>query len=55
MSLIFSDQKGIIDEMKHEYHEGKQVRDKFERTMTALFRAPKPAKKEPKPKLEKKD
>jgi hypothetical protein len=35
--------------MKHEYREGHAVREEFERTMTALFRAPKPAeRKQPK-------
>jgi hypothetical protein len=34
-----------------EYREGKEVREEFERTMTALFRAPKPTeRKEPKKK-----
>jgi hypothetical protein len=27
--------------MKHEYNTGKDAREKFERTMTALFRVPK--------------
>jgi hypothetical protein len=32
-----------------EYREGKEVREEFERTMTALFRAPKPTeRKQPK-------
>jgi hypothetical protein len=31
--------------MKREYQSGKEAREKFERTMTALFRAPKTAKK----------
>jgi hypothetical protein len=32
-----------------EYREGTQVREEFERTMTALFRAPKPTeRKQPK-------
>ncbi len=32
-----------------EYREGHQVREEFERTMTALFRAPKPTeRKQPK-------
>lgn len=34
--------------MKREYQSGKNAREDFERTMTALFRAPKPAAK-PKP------
>lgn len=44
--------------MKPNYKNGKEARGNFERTMTALFRAPKAAlKKEdkPKPKQEKKD
>jgi hypothetical protein len=28
--------------MKPEYRQGEEVREEFERTMTALFRAPKP-------------
>jgi hypothetical protein len=41
--------------MKPEYQKGAGARKTFERTMTALFRAPKPAPK-PKPeKQEKKD
>jgi hypothetical protein len=41
--------------VKREYESGKLAREKFERMMTALFRAPKPAPK-PKPaKREKKD
>lgn len=41
--------------MKSEYQHGKLAREQFERTMTALFRAPKPtSKKQPKPKREKK-
>ncbi|HYM77333.1 MAG TPA: hypothetical protein VE377_15265 [Candidatus Dormibacteraeota bacterium] len=31
--------------MKPEYKEGPQVREEFERTMTALFRAPKPTER----------
>ncbi|HEV2619423.1 MAG TPA: hypothetical protein VGU23_05735 [Acidobacteriaceae bacterium] len=27
--------------MKHEYHEGPEAFDRFDKTMTALFRAPK--------------
>jgi hypothetical protein len=36
--------------MKHEYHEGPEALERFEKTMTALFRAPKTvtAKKETK-------
>jgi hypothetical protein len=38
-----------------DYREGKEVRDEFERTMTALFRAPKPTeRKEPKKAKERK-
>ena len=37
------------DFMKPEYREGPKVREEFERTMTALFRAPKPKdRKQPK-------
>jgi hypothetical protein len=40
--------------MKPEYREGREVREEFERTMTALFRAPKPTeRKEPKKKANK--
>jgi hypothetical protein len=31
--------------LKPEYREGKNVREEFERTMTALFRAPKPTER----------
>jgi hypothetical protein len=31
--------------MKSEYNEGPKVREEFERTMTALFRAPKPTER----------
>lgn len=35
--------------MKPEYRKGPEVREEFERTMTALFRAPKPKdRKQPK-------
>jgi hypothetical protein len=35
--------------MKPEYREGPEVREEFERTMTTLFRAPKPIeRKKPK-------
>jgi hypothetical protein len=40
--------------MKPEYHKGQRARSEFERTMTALFRTPKPAPKE-KPKPMRKD
>jgi len=36
--------------MKHEYHKGAEARKNFEATMTKLFRAPKPAKPEKRPK-----
>jgi len=32
--------------MKPEYRKGPQVREEFERTMTALFRAPKPTQRQ---------
>ncbi len=42
--------------MKPEYREGKEVREEFERTMTALFRAPKPKeRKQPEVATERKD
>ena len=31
--------------MKHEYHEGPEALERFEKGMTALFRAPKPGSK----------
>jgi len=31
--------------MKHEYHEGSEALERFEKGMTALFRAPKPGSK----------
>lgn len=31
--------------MKHEYHEGPEALERFEKGMTALFRAPKPGTK----------
>jgi hypothetical protein len=31
--------------MKHEYHEGQEALERFEKGMTALFRAPKPGPK----------
>jgi hypothetical protein len=34
--------------MKHEYHEGHGALERFGKTMTALFRVPKDAKKETK-------
>lgn len=40
--------------MKRQYVSGKLAREKFERTMTALFRAPKPAKKLAEPVTEEK-
>jgi len=40
---------------RQEYREGKEVREEFERTMTALFRAPKPKeRKQPKATTERK-
>lgn len=33
--------------MKPEYREGEKVRTEFERTMIALFRAPKPQERKP--------
>jgi|HubBroStandDraft_1064217.scaffolds.fasta_scaffold36035_2 hypothetical protein len=42
--------------MKPEYREGTKVREEFERTMTAVFRAPKPKqRKQPKAAIERKD
>jgi len=42
--------------MKPEYRNGTEAREQFERTMTALFRTPKPAPKpKPQPKQEGKD
>lgn len=41
--------------MKPKYEEGVKVREEFERTMTALFRAPKPKeRKQPKAATERK-
>jgi|HubBroStandDraft_2_1064218.scaffolds.fasta_scaffold297336_2 hypothetical protein len=41
--------------MKPEYREGKEVQEEFERTMTELFRAPKPTeRKQPKAKADEK-
>ena len=34
--------------MKREYIEGKQAKERFEKIMAALFRAPKPPKHKPK-------
>jgi hypothetical protein len=31
--------------VKHEYHEGQEALDRFEKGMTTLFRAPKPGSK----------
>jgi hypothetical protein len=36
--------------MKHEYHEGSTAREKFDEGMTKLFRVPKSAVTEEKPK-----
>jgi hypothetical protein len=33
---------------KHKYHEGTEARERFDKAMTALFRAPKPPKHQPK-------
>jgi len=42
--------------MKPEYREGPKAKEEFEKTMTALFRAPKNiAKSKPKPKKKKLD
>jgi adenine deaminase len=32
-------------QMKHEYHEGQEALERFEKGMTTLFRAPKPRSK----------
>jgi hypothetical protein len=34
-----------VEKMKHEYHEGPEALERFEKGMTALFRAPKPGSK----------
>ena len=33
--------------MKHEYHEGQEAKDRFDKLATALFRAPKSTAKKP--------
>jgi hypothetical protein len=46
----------MIGVMKPEYKTGKKARELFERTMNALFRAPKPIAKKPQmPELKKKE
>jgi hypothetical protein len=41
--------------VKREYIEGKQAKERFEKAMTALFRAPKSPKHEPKKREKGKD
>jgi hypothetical protein len=41
--------------MKHEYHEGPEAKERFEKLATAVFRAPKPTvKQEAKPEIKQK-
>jgi hypothetical protein len=40
-----AEKRGKLSLMKREYHEGPEALERFEKGMTALFRAPKPGSK----------